>query len=172
MTTDTQASKAFPSSVRLVKESSTVQIAELILGSRPFQDMESEDVTVLARYLSLYAVDQGAELFHEGDVGDFLGLIVLGAVDLFKNGPADHDVKVATEGAGKLLGEMAMVDGEPRSATARFMQSGQVLILTKESFQRLLKEHPRAAANFLFRLSRLLSQRLRKTTGLLTSYLK
>jgi CRP/FNR family transcriptional regulator, cyclic AMP receptor protein len=110
--------------------------------------------------------------FQEGDDGEFMGLIVDGIAELLKEGPNEASVRIGSEGAGKLVGEMALVDGEPRSATAKFTNSGQVLILTKDNFQTLLREQPRAAANFLFRISRLLSQRLRRTTGLLSNYLK
>jgi len=170
-TVTTNTISGLPSTVQLVKRSQD-QVVDMILGARLFQDMNQDDVTILARFLTLHNVEQGAVVFHEGDTGDFLGLIVEGAVELFKDGPNDAKAKVASEGAGKLLGEMALVDGEPRSATARFLQPGHVLILTKDNFQRLLHEHPRAAANFLFRLSRLLSQRLRRTTGMLASCLK
>lgn len=171
MTTQTPTS-GLPPAFRLVKESTTEQIAELIQSSVLFQALDPVDVAVLARFLSLYNVDSGGVVFHEGDTGEFMGLIVGGIVELFKDGPAAHPVKIAAESSGRLLGEMALLDGEPRSATARFAQSGQVLILTKENFQRLLHEHPRAAANFLFHLSRSLSRRLRKTTGQLTNFLK
>lgn len=170
-TVTTNTISGLPSTVQLVKRSQD-QVVDMILGARLFQDMNQDDVTILARFLTLHNVEQGAVVFHEGDTGDFLGLIVEGAVELFKDGPNDAKAKVASEGAGKLLGEMALVDGEPRSATARFLQPGHGLILTKDNFQRLLHEHPRAAANFLFRLSRLLSQRLRRTTGMLVSCLK
>lgn len=158
--------------MQLAKETSPNQIDNLIFESPLFQDMSPDDVASLARYLSLHDVAPGTVLFNEGDTSDFMGLIVEGAVELFKENTQDRPVKIASENAGKLLGEMALIDGEPRSATARFTKSGQVLILTKESFQRLLHEHPRAAANFLFRLSRLLSRRLRRTTGQLASHLQ
>jgi CRP/FNR family transcriptional regulator, cyclic AMP receptor protein len=161
-----------PSSMHLVKNSSKEKTIELILGAPMFQDMEAGDAAALARYLSFYEVDRGTVVFHEGEEGDFMGLIVDGIAELMKESPTDGPVRIGAEGAGKLVGEMALVDGEPRSATATFTNPGHVLILTKDNFQNLLREQPRAAANFLFRISRLLSQRLRRTTGLLSTYLK
>lgn len=171
--TQPQSQHGLPTTIRPVAtQSPQAAVAELLLNAPLFQDMDPSDISVLARFLTLCNVEEGGIVFREGDPGEFMGLIVEGVVDLFKDGPADHPVHISTENYGKMLGEMSIIDGEPRSATARFQGRGQVLILTKESFQRLLHEHPRAAANFLYRLSRTLSQRLRRTTGNLTQYLK
>jgi CRP/FNR family transcriptional regulator, cyclic AMP receptor protein len=166
------SNSGLPTTFHLVKNFSKEKAIELILGAPMFQDMDPGDAAMLARYLSLYEVDGGTIVFQEGDDGEFMGLVVDGIAELLKESPTEGTVKISAEGAGKLVGEMALVDGEPRSATARFTNPGQVLILTKENFQTLLREQPRAAANFLFRISRLLSQRLRRTTGILSSYLK
>jgi CRP/FNR family transcriptional regulator, cyclic AMP receptor protein len=171
MSPGNQTNTGLPETIQPVRDSNPKRVAELILGAALFQDLHPEDIAVLAKYLSLHDVKPGTVVFQEGDTSDFMGLIVEGAVELFKENPTSQAVKIGSECAGRLLGEMALMDGEPRSATARFTESGQVLILTRENFNRLLHEHPRAAANFLFRLSRLLSRRLRKTTGQLTSFL-
>ena len=57
-----------------------------------------------------------------------------------KENSGHEAVKVAAEGTGRMLEEMALVDGEPRSATARFVKSGTLLLLTKESFERILSQ--------------------------------
>ena len=100
-----------------------------------------------------------------------MGLIVEGLAEVRKKNCENEAVKVAAEGVGRLLGEMALVDGEPRSATARFVKAGLILLLTKENFERILKEHPHLGVSILLRICRLLSQRLRRTTGILSDFL-
>ncbi len=56
-------------------------------------------------------------LFHEGDIEDFAYIIIRGSVDIFIKTDEDKK-KVAKIGENNILGEMALLDGEPRSATA------------------------------------------------------
>ena len=141
------------------------------MGFSIFQDLESWELQVLSKNFRLFNVDAGAALFSEGDEGDFMALIVEGAVELTKENDAKGPVKIGTEGLGRTLGEMALIDGEPRSATAKFVKSGRVLILTRSNFEGVMNEHPRLGIGLLWRICRVLSQRLRRTTGSLSERL-
>jgi CRP-like cAMP-binding protein len=66
---------------------------------------------------------------------------------------------------------MALIDDEPRSATARVTQPAQLLVLTKDRFERIGTEHPRLALLFTFTVARLLSKRLRLASGMLVDHL-
>jgi CRP/FNR family cyclic AMP-dependent transcriptional regulator len=148
------------------------QIGEMILSLPMFQDLEPKEVDLLARFVKPCRVKEDSVIFQEGEEGDFMGLIVEGMAELSKENSGHAWVKVAAEGRGRLVGEMALIDGEPRSATARFVKSGTVLLLTRESFNRILSQHPQLGVAILLRLCRMLSQRLRRTTGILSDYLK
>ena len=147
------------------------QIAEMILSLPLFQDLEVKEVDLLARFVKPCRVLKDAVIFQEGDQGDFMGLIVEGLAEVSKQNSGNESVKVAAEGTGRMLGEMALVDGECRSATARFVKSGTILLLSKESFDRILSQHPHLGVSILLRICRMLSQRLRRTTGVLSDYL-
>ncbi len=163
--------RKYPESVRLAVDSSPAKVGELLMGLSIFQDLESWELQVLSKNFRLFNVDSGAALFSEGDVGDFMALIVEGAVELTKQNDPKGPVKIGTEGLGRTLGEMALIDGEPRSATARFLKSGKVLILTRSNFESMMNEHPRLGIDLLWRICRVLSQRLRRTTGSLSERL-
>ena len=143
----------------------------MILSLPLFQDLEAKDVDLLARFVRPCRVREDVVIFQEGDEGDFMGLIVEGLAEVRKQNSEHESVKVAAEGMGRMLGEMALVDGEPRSATARFVKSGTILLLTKEAFDRILSQHPHLGISILLRICRMLSQRLRRTTGVLSDYL-
>ena len=73
---------------------------------------------------------------------------------------------------GKPFGEMPLIDGEPRSATARATVDSKILTLTQDDFRTLSNEHPRLGAILLTKLAELMSYRLRQTSGLLVEYLE
>ena len=163
--------RKYPESVRLAPDSSPAKVGELLMGLPLFHDVESRELQVLSKSFRLYNVDAGATLFTEGDQGDFMALIVEGTVELIKQNDPKGPVKIGTEGLGRTLGEMALIDREPRSATAKFVKSAKVLILTRESFESIMNEHPRLGIDLLWRICRVLSQRLRRTTGSLSGRL-
>jgi CRP-like cAMP-binding protein len=72
---------------------------------------------------------------------------------------------------GKTFGEMVLFDGEPRSATIVSADDTVLLILTRENLDRLIRESPGLAAKILLRLGKLLSQRLRVTSGMLVDFI-
>lgn len=73
-------------------------------------------------------------------------------------------------GAAKTPGEMALVDDEPRSATARITRAAELPVLTNEFFERMSREHPRLALQFTFAIARLPSRR-RLASGMLVDHL-
>jgi len=78
---------------------------------------------------------------------------------------------VVTVQAGRGLGEMSMVDKEPRSATVIVVEPAVLAVLTQESFALITRDKPALAANILLKIAQLLSQRLRYTSGVLVDYL-
>lgn len=157
---------------KLADDSTLSVISDFIINVPLFQGFDPFEVGALARYFKLYYVEAGAVLFEEGEEGTFMGIIIEGRVQLQKQTAAQGLVTLSVEGAGRVLGEMALIDGEPRSATASFVQAGRMLILSRESFERVLREQPRLGFKLLFQLSRVLSRRLRRATGLLTDHMQ
>lgn len=148
------------------------QLCAMLEDSQMFGDLEWPEIQALAGYMQAYRADRGTTLFREGDGGSYLCLVVKGSVDICKEDRARETKVVATVGSGKTLGEMAMVDGEPRSATAVAAAPTTLAVLTRENFTRLTQEKPGLAAKVLLKVARLLSQRLRLTSGVLVDYLE
>lgn len=148
------------------------ELCSMVESTQMFRDFDWHDIQALAGYMQAYQADQGAMLFEEGESGNYLCLIIAGKVEVHK---ADHHAQrkvVATIGPGKTLGEMAIVDGEPRSAGAVAAEPTTLAILTKTNFHRITAEKPALATKILLKVSRLLSQRLRQTSGILVDYLE
>lgn len=86
-----------------------------------------------------YAKDQ--PLFKQGDPGDALYLVADGRIRIFLE-DARHERDLAFCGEGEILGEMALLTGEPRSASATAATDSRVLVISKEDFDALVGRNP------------------------------
>lgn len=101
---------------------------------------------------------EGEHLTTEGDVGEELFVILAGEVEVIKGGEL-----FATLKPGSHLGEMAMVDNAPRSATVRALMDVNVLTMRRSEFFGLIRSEPVIATKLLWSFVKVLSGRLRDT---------
>lgn len=80
----------------------------------------------------------GQILFREGDQSWAAFMIEKGDIEILRNAGGDHEVVLANCGEGEIIGEMGLIDEEPRSATARAKTMTVVQVITEQNFQRLL----------------------------------
>ena len=147
------------------------EICEMIADSRLFMDLDWKDVEALANYVQCYQVGAGTIIFKEGDPGSYMCLLVDGEVEIFKYDQQGKPHRIVQIQRGKIVGEMSIVDGEPRSATCIASQPSVLLLLTKDSYTRMMQERPVLALHILSKLAKLVSQRLRGVSGQLVEYL-
>lgn len=106
----------------------------------------------------------GALIFREGDPGDSLHIVIEGGVRIAVLSASGEEATVALLGPGECVGDLALLDGRPRSASAIAAQPTKTLVVTREDFRQWLSERPRAALALL----EALSLRLRRTDEALT----
>ncbi len=148
------------------------ELCDKLDGVELLTDLAWADLEALSDYLKPYGVSAKTTIFREGDSGDFLCVLLKGKVRVYKEDMDARDAAlVSTESAGRAIGEMALIDGEPRSATCVTVEDSELVLLTCEAFDRLCHEHPALAVKLLHRIARLLSRRLRSTSGRLVEYL-
>ena len=99
------------------------------------------------------AVAAGKHIFRIGEAAKVMYLIIEGEVDLMLG-----DTVVETAGEGVFIGEMALIDDEPRSASARAHSDCRVFPIDEARFQSLVKETP----FFALQVMKTLARRLRK----------
>lgn len=147
------------------------QICEMIADSRLFMDLDWKDIEAMANYVQCYEVSAGTIIFKEGDPGSYMCLLVKGEVEIFKYDQQGKPHRIVQIAHGRTVGEMSIIDGEPRSATCIASQASVILLLTKDSYARMIHDKPVLAVHILSRIAKLVSQRLRGASGQLVEYL-
>lgn len=103
----------------------------------------------------------GDVVFHEGDPGRALFVVVEGTVEITQATPRGEQV-VRTLGAGDAFGELALIDESRRSGSARVAGSARLLILYKTDFDALMESEARIAVVVMRNLSRILASYARR----------
>jgi len=124
-----------------------------------FSSLDKKELQTLAKSSQERTYSAGTKLFSQGDSGSGLYIIKSGKVRISQTGGAQGaEREINTVGAGEALGEMALLDDQPRSATVTAIEDVTALLLPVWEFRGVLKTHPDIALKLLAALSR----RLRK----------
>ena len=147
------------------------QIHALIPKCTLLENFAPAEVRLLAHFMDVYRAEPGVEIIREGDGGDFMLMIVEGKVEVHKRDRWNTPQLLALVESGRTLGEMSMIDGEPRFATCIAVEPALVAVLDRENLARIIVEQPLLGAKILMELVLMLSQRLRATTDRLLGML-
>ncbi len=109
---------------------------------RLFEGMGSESLGAMARTLRARRFRRGEVLFHEGDPGDALFVVASGAVKVVVPSEDGEEAILATLRRGDFLGELALLDGAPRSASAIALEATETLALPRDQFLGLVAAEP------------------------------
>jgi CRP/FNR family cyclic AMP-dependent transcriptional regulator len=140
------------------------QMHALIPKCALLENFSSAEVELLAHFMDVYRAEPGAEIIREGDGGDFMLMVLEGTVEVHKRDRWNTPQVLASVDAGRTLGEMSMIDGEPRFATCIAAAPVLIAVLNRESLARIIVEQPLLGAKILMELVLMLSQRLRATS--------
>jgi CRP-like cAMP-binding protein len=98
----------------------------------------------------------------EGDPGTGLYVVERGRVKIARTSAEGREIVFAVRGPGEFFGDMALLDGEPRSADAVALEECVLLLMHRDDFVRFLEAHPKAAVRLLAVLSRRLRDGMRQ----------
>jgi CRP-like cAMP-binding protein len=130
-----------------------------------FDEFKREDFEALIGYLTVHRVDAGTLIFREGEKGTRMCLLLEGRLEVYKADDGGARKKITDVGAGKLIGEMSLIDGMPYSATVVASEISTLVMLSRDNMRRICDERPRVGNRLLWKIANLLSLRLRQTTG-------
>jgi CRP/FNR family cyclic AMP-dependent transcriptional regulator len=114
-----------------------------------FEGLSRKELTHLARVSEDMELEAGATLCKEGEIGHEFFVIVDGEVEVKRNGR-----KVALRGGGEFVGEIALLEQTPRTATVTAKTPLRVFVLTDKAFRDLLKDNPAVERKILRTLAR------------------
>jgi CRP/FNR family cyclic AMP-dependent transcriptional regulator len=121
---------------------------------RVFADLAPEELVILARRAHRRHVPRGAMIMHQDDMGTAAYFIVAGGANVLLESEDGRQFIVAQLGPGDHVGEMSLLDGEPRSATVVASAETDLLVLQREEFLQEIAQHPRLMREMLTALSR------------------
>jgi CRP/FNR family transcriptional regulator, cyclic AMP receptor protein len=137
------------------------RIREIIQHIALFEDFEEEELAHLATYMDCYRAPAGSEIIAEGEPGDFMLLVIEGSVEIMKKDATGVPARIGYAGPGKTLGEMSLIDGEPRFASCIATSELVFAVLDRAHLTRLIAAEPDIGVKILMELLMLLNQRLR-----------
>lgn len=140
-------------------------------SSEVLADLDGPELDYLAAQLRIYRLPANGTLFREGEHAGYMGILLQGRLTVEKRADDNKGHALYTMTPGKIFGEMALLDGEPRSATLKATEASLVVTLSREAFEQLCLHKPAIALKIMLKIGRLLSQRLRRASGLLVDHL-
>ena len=135
---------------------STLEKTIFMKGVDLFRDIPGEEVSHVAQIAEEIEYDSEQTIFEEGDVGDSMFIIIDGAVRIHKG-----DKELAVLSKGKFVGEMALLDQEPRSASVTSIEETTLLEINGEDFYDLMASRMEIMQGIV----KILTQRLREANA-------
>ena len=136
------------------------------------EDLSDAEADALGALMPLVRAQPGQVMIREGDVGDWMLLILSGTVDVTKKSEHDETSRLAVIKEGAAVGEMSMLDSAPRYASCTAIEEVQAGVLTRATIAHLIQENPKVGAKLLVKLTQLLAQRLRNTSNQLVKLIQ
>ncbi len=134
----------------------TQNLVAAIAGNALFASLDEVVITSILEQMEWFSLPGGRTLFRQGDPANALYLVTSGCLAVVMRHVDGRETKVAQVHAGETVGEMALISGEPRSATVIAMRDSSLLRISRESFEGLIRRHPDA----MFHLSKQLVARV------------
>lgn len=132
---------------------STIEKVLFLKGVDLFSQIPGEDLAQVAQIAKEVYFEKGQQVIKQGDVGDCLYLIIEGEVEVFSD-----DQEIARLGEKESVGEMSILDAEPRSASVLAASDVVLLEIKQEDFYDMISERPEIAQGVI----KVLTRRLRR----------
>jgi CRP/FNR family transcriptional regulator, cyclic AMP receptor protein len=139
--------------------------AALLRSSALLENFTDEEAETLGGVMLRVRAQPGQVLIQEGTIGDWMMLLLSGTVDVTRRSARGEASRLAVIKRGASVGEMSMLDCEPRYATCSALEEVEAGVLTRLAIEKLIREHPGVGAKLLVKLTQLLAQRLRNTSN-------
>ncbi|HEY9765348.1 MAG TPA: cyclic nucleotide-binding domain-containing protein [Chroococcales cyanobacterium] len=141
---------------------STNQLNRIFPEMSLVEVIKDKELASFANSFTHHSCSQGQVIFNQGDVGLQAFVIIRGKVDILVVDPEGKKVPIATLLPGELFGEIALLDGDTRSATAMAAaENTELMVLQRDDFLLEIRRKPDLAIEIF----KLFARRLRKTSS-------
>jgi CRP/FNR family transcriptional regulator, cyclic AMP receptor protein len=117
-------------------------LAETLAEVPFFAGLDGASLERVGRGMRTRRFRRGEVIFHQGDPGDALFIVTSGVIKIMLPSDSGEEAILATLRPGDVFGELALLDGAPRSATATALEATETVILPREQFRELLAAEP------------------------------
>ena len=128
-----------------------------------FADMPDAEIASLAELFSEKSIPAGKTVFVENMPGESLYLVKEGTIRISKMLAEGDEQTLVVLGPEDTFGEMAVLDGAPRSATARVIEDASLLSIRKNDFEELCDSYPALGLKLMRNIIRIFSMRIRES---------
>jgi CRP/FNR family cyclic AMP-dependent transcriptional regulator len=120
----------------------TTSMSDALAAVPLFAGLDADGLASLTRGMRVRRFRRGETIFHVGDPGDALFIVMAGAIKITLPADTGDEAILATLRPGDFFGELALLDGAPRSATAVAIEPTETFILARDRFRELISSEP------------------------------
>lgn len=142
-----------------------MKIEEVLALVPIFSTLEPEEIGILKGFVQQKSFPENAVIFREKDPGDALYIVAKGGVRILKNLDGKNSITLAGFLENEFFGELALLDGSPRSADAVAGRASVLLSITVSEFHRMMQDAPFVALKIISQIACHLATRLRQATN-------
>ncbi len=128
-----------------------------------FIGLAGKEIEFLGTFLVPHQMSAGKTIYIENMAGECLYLIFKGSVRISQMLAEGEEQTLVVLGPGDTFGELAVIDGGPRAATARVVEDVTMLALSRKDFNQLASNNPRLGMQLTLNIFRSFSERLRRS---------
>jgi CRP/FNR family transcriptional regulator, cyclic AMP receptor protein len=133
-------------------------VVELLRRVPLFSELSDAELERIAQVAIPRSFPNDTRVFHEGDPGDACFIVRTGSCRVTREHPDGRAITLANLGPGAIFGELAMLDGEARSASVEATEDTDLLALPASDMRALIREHPGMAEKLVVALTRRLRE--------------
>ena len=115
---------------------------EQLESAQLFKGVPHDDLVALVAVMQPQSFAAGTVVMEKGDPGDTMYLILSGQLRIYSTDAEGHPITLTFYGPGRVVGDFALIDEQPRSAAAAAVDTLEVLALNRADFHKFLPEHP------------------------------
>lgn len=145
------------------KNDKDLKVTDILKKIPLFEHLTKRELKTIAKLVHSREYRTGEYIFKKDEPGAAMFIIKKGAVAVVLPGPDNSEIQLATLKFGTFIGELALLDNSPRSASAKAVEPTEALAFFRSELNKLLKTYPAIGSKIMKKLALIIGQRLKAT---------